>query len=185
MPAPKGKGQPKAKKSKAVTVAASLPTPIVSEPIGRGRPTSYTEEFAAEICKRLALGETLKGICRSEYLPSSSTVLGWVLDDREGFSDRYKAARELCLEAWADDVIEIGDDATNDWMVRHGEDSAGWQANGDHISRARLRIESRKWMLSRLRPDKYGDRVQVAGDPNAPVAHTHDVTFRVVDPANA
>lgn len=185
MPAPKGKGQPKAKKTKAKTVAASLPTPIITELPTRGRPTLYTEQAASEICHRISNGETLRGVCRSEHLPAASTVLLWVLEDREGFSERYARARELCLEAWADDVIEIGDDGTNDWMARHGEDNVAWAANGEHISRSRLRIDSRKWLLSKLRPDKYGDRVQVAGDPNAPVAHAHEVTFRVVDPSQA
>jgi hypothetical protein len=127
----------------------------------RGRPTSYTEEFAAEVCARLATGETLSSICRDDHIPARSTVSQWVLDDREGFSVRYTRAREMQREVWADEISDISDTATNDWMERHGKDDAGWIANGEHIQRSKLRVDSRKWLLSKLDPKRYGDRTHV------------------------
>ena len=57
-------------------------------------------------------------------------------------------------------MLDIADDACNDWMERLGEDGQpiGYQLNGDHIQRSRLRIETRKWLATKLQPKKYGDR---------------------------
>jgi len=48
-------------------------------------------------------------------------------------------------------------------MERFGKDgeSLGWQLNGDHVQRSRLRIETRKWILSKALPKIYGDKVAV------------------------
>lgn len=121
----------------------------------RGRPTAYTAALADEICRRLSEGETLAEICRSEHIPPRPTVLDWVRENRDGFSNRYAHARELLLEHWADDLIEIGDNGRNDWMERNGEPAF----NFEHVQRSRLRSDNRKWLLSRLNPSKYGDRV--------------------------
>lgn len=155
------------KKTKGKAASEGIaPAVVFSEEPKRGRPTSYTEEIAADICRRVADGETLKQVCRSEHMPSESTVRGWALDDREGFSARYARARDLCLEAWADDIVEISDDSTNDWMRRHhGDDDkeAPWVINGEHVSRSKLRTENRKWLLSKLKPERYGDKMMHAG----------------------
>lgn len=130
-----------------------------------GRPTSYTAEIAAEVCARLADGETLRQICRSEHIPAATTVRQWVLDDREGFSVQYARARDLCLEAWADEITEISDDGSNDWIERETE--AGRMTtsyNGDHVQRSRLRTDSRKWLLSKLKPERYGDKLELNGN---------------------
>jgi hypothetical protein len=80
-------------------------------------------------------------------------------------------------EAIAEDILDIADNGRNDWMERNGEDAAGWLLNGESIQRAKLRVDSRKWLLSKLAPKKYGDRQVIAGDPEAPLAHT--VTAKV------
>lgn len=96
--------------------------------------------------------------------------MGWVLDDRDGFSDRYARARDLQLEAYADEIIDIADNAKNDWMERNGgEDNQSWVLNGEHVQRSRLRSDNRKWILSRLKPEQYGDKLTHAGDKDAPV----------------
>jgi hypothetical protein len=51
----------------------------------------YTAITALEICERLANGYTLREICRTEGMPGHSTVLNWVVDDREGFADQNRA----------------------------------------------------------------------------------------------
>ena len=126
----------------------------------RGKQTCYTDEHADEICERLSLGETLASICRDPRMPPRTSVLEWVRRDRAGFADRYARARDRQLEHWADELIEIADDGRNDWMRRNECDNPGWQLNGEHVQRSRLRADTRKWLLSKLRPDKYGDRVE-------------------------
>jgi hypothetical protein len=59
-----------------------------------GRPGIYSDELAAEICERLASGESLAAICRDERMPSRKVVHEWIADDRDGFRDKY--ARASC-----------------------------------------------------------------------------------------
>jgi hypothetical protein len=98
------------------------------------------------------------------------TVRRWYVDDREGFSSQYAQARDTGLDAMADELLEIGDDGSNDWMERHGQDSAGWLANGEHVQRSRLRVDTRKWLLSKMAPKRYGDKLQHTGaDGEGPI----------------
>lgn len=105
-------------------------------------------------------GESLRSICRSDDMPAQSTVFYW-LARIEGFSEQYARAREVQADTLFDDVLEIADDSRNDWMEQHGEDAVGYKLNGDHVQRARLRIDARKWMAGKLRPKVYGDKLEV------------------------
>lgn len=147
------------------------------------RPSDFTTEIAGAICERLADGESLRSICTSDDMPNKSTVFRWLAAD-ESFRDQYAQAREAQADALFDDVLEIADDARNDWMVRRGEDDAGWVANGEHIQRSRLRVEARKWMAGKLRPKKYGEKVdlELSGNPERPVVHR--IERVIVDPPN-
>ena len=128
----------------------------------KGPASLYTAEIAHEICERLASGETLRSICRDEGMPHESTVRKWAREDREGFSTQYARARDAGLDAIADELLAIADDATNDWMERLGDEGQplGWQVNGEHVQRSRLRIDTRKWYLSKLAPKRYGEKTE-------------------------
>lgn len=126
-----------------------------------GRPSEYTQEIAARICEGLAEGRSLRDVCNADDMPAESTVRLWAVENREGFSAQYAKAREIGYHSLADDLLEIADDARNDWMERRGEEDAGWTANGEHIQRSRLRVDTRKWMLSKVLPKVYGDKQQV------------------------
>ena len=127
----------------------------------RGRPSRYTQALADEICRRLANGESLRSICRDEAYPSEAAVRGWVVDDHEDFAAQYARARDIGLDVMADEILEISDDGSNDYMERQGEKSEGWQLNGEHVQRSRLCVDTRKWMLSKLAPKRYGDRLDL------------------------
>jgi len=130
-----------------------------------GRPTVYTEEIAEEICRRVADGETLPEICRDAHMPPRQTVVQWNADNREGFAGRYARAKEHQIEFWADELLAISDDGKNDWMPRrygNGE-AVAWEINGENIQRSRLRSDNRKWLLSKLKPERYGDRIAHTG----------------------
>lgn len=127
----------------------------------QGRPSSYTPELAKEICTKLANGRTLRDVCRDEGMPAEATVRLWALEDREGFSAQYTQAREIGYMAMADELVEIADDGTNDWMERQNSDGTTGDTvlNGEHIQRSRLRTDTRKWLLSKALPKMYGDKV--------------------------
>lgn len=135
-----------------------------------GRPSMYTTELGLEICKRLAAPESLLSICRDEGMPDRSTVMEWVLTNPE-FSNNYMRARDLQTEAFVDEIPDIADNGTNDWMQRQNFDGAevGWHLNGEAQARSRLRIDARKWIAGQMKPKKYGNRVIQAGDEEMPL----------------
>jgi hypothetical protein len=104
-------------------------------------------------------------------MPDQRTIYRW-LEAHEQFRQQYARAREIQADTLFDEMLDIADDARNDWMKRnHGEDDPGWVANGEHIQRSRLRIESRKWMAGKLKPKVYGEKIEheVGSDPNKPL----------------
>lgn len=136
-----------------------------------GRPSSFSQETADAICDRLSAGETLRAICRDDAMPDQTTVFRWIrtLDD---FRQQYALARETQADTWADELVEIADDGTNDYVRRnHGEDDEGWRVNGEHIQRSRLRVDARKWLMSKSAPKKYGEKItsEIGGIDGKPI----------------
>lgn len=141
-----------------------------------GRPSDYTPETALHICERIAKGESLRAICEDDDMPSKTSVFRW-LADNEIFRDQYARAREDQADFYAEEIIAISDDGKNDWMERQSESEKGaginngWVLNGEHVQRSRLRVDSRKWIASKLAPKKYGEKVQqeITGKDGGPV----------------
>jgi hypothetical protein len=139
----------------------------VPERRGPGRPSKYTREIADEICERISNGETLKGICRDEHMPPNQTVINWALDDRDGFSGRYAQAREVQVWGYFDDIVDIAEDGSNDWMERESENgNIQIVLNSEHVQRSRLRVDTRKWIMSKILWRTFGDRKSI--EPPAP-----------------
>lgn len=127
-----------------------------------GRPSEFTPEKANAICERLIDGESLRSICLDQDMPSASTVCRW-LGQNEEFQKQYAHARNAQADTLADEILDIADDASNDWMERKDADdqSTGWQLNGEHVRRSQLRIDSRKWLAAKMAPKKYGDKQEI------------------------
>tara|TARA_R110000751_G_scaffold47970_1_gene107212 strand:+ start:327 stop:653 length:327 start_codon:yes stop_codon:yes gene_type:complete len=91
---------------------------------------------------------------------AKQTFLDWVDKDPE-LSGQYAQARADMIDCLADEIMEIADEKltpTGDGKV----DSAmvQWQ---------KLRMEARKWALSKMAPKKYGDKLELSGDEHAPI----------------
>jgi hypothetical protein len=112
------------------------------------------------ICERIASGESLRGICRELGTPSQALVLKEVLKD-DAFREQYTRARETQADVLADEIVQISDDGTNDWMVSNDPENPGYRFNGEHSSRSRLRVDARKWFASKVAPKKYGERLDL------------------------
>lgn len=126
-----------------------------------GRPTIYDQKIVEEICERLSEGESLRRICLDDHMPKKSTVFRWLTEKPE-FRDQYAYSREVQAEFYADEINDIADDASNDYMETvDAEGAVSYRLNGEHIQRSRLRIDTRKWIASKLKPKKYGDKVEV------------------------
>ena len=124
------------------------------------RPGIFTQELADVICERIANGESLRRICKDEGMPSMGTVMRWLNQDAV-FCEQYVRARELQAEGFFDEIADIADNASNDWMETCDPDNPGYRLNGEHIQRSKLRVDARKWMLAKMLPKKYGDKQQI------------------------
>ena len=148
------------------------------------RPSSFTQETADIICERLADGESLRSICADDAMPGTSTVCRW-LESNDAFREQYARARELQADALFDEMLSIADDAQNDWMARNVDenDNLAWSVNGEHIQRSKLRIDTRKWMAGKLRPKKYGEKLDVehTGKDGGPIEALHTIRRVIVD----
>jgi len=139
---------------------------------------AYSQEVGDRICADLAKGMTLRQVCRQEGMPSHSTVIQWALDDvGPGFADQYARARQVGYMVMAEDLTEIADDGVNDWM----EVETGKQPDHEHIQRSKLRVDTRKWLLSKALPKVYGDKLQTQalgadGNPADPPKPVINVT---------
>ena len=145
-----------------------------------GRPTKYNEKLAEEICSRLMLGQSLNEICRDPAFPVKLSVFKWLHKYPE-FMNQYRHARQVQQETHLDEMLEIADDGTNDWMERNNRDgSPGWQLNGEHVQRSRLRVDTRKWVMERLAPKVFG--AAASTNPDEDKAQPLNISFEVRDP---
>lgn len=125
------------------------------------RPTIFTEELGLDICCRLVEGESLRAICRDESMPGERTVFTWLNKSPE-FRQQYAHARELQSELMLDDIRDIADDGTNDWMEklnRDGEPTGFYLLNKEAVMRSKLRVEVRQWIMARMAPKRFGDKL--------------------------
>lgn len=127
-----------------------------------GRPTLYTEALADLICERVATSTFgLQRLCDLyEDLPTKTTINLWRYKYPE-FSTQYAQAKLKQADLMAEEILEIADDGQNDWMESFGEDGEiGYKINGEHVQRSRLRIDTRKWLASKLLPKQYGQHAE-------------------------
>lgn len=148
-------------KAKVKTPAKAKAKPKAKRRVGR--PSKYTQALSDKLCSELAQGKSLRTICKSTVFPSTVTVFKWMRTNEE-FLNQYTRAKEESADSLTDEMLDIADNATNDYMEELGKDgqSKGYQLNGDHVRRSTLRIETRKWLASKLKPKRYGNNVSVA-----------------------
>lgn len=138
-----------------------------------GRPSDYTPEIDAKICALIASGKSLREICRADEMPHRDTVYNW-MGQNKAFSDRYARAVEDRFDILAEEILTIADDDEGDYGFKEVKDGDGESAKPcilpDNINRARLRVDARKWILSKLVPKKFGDftRNEVSGPDGTP-----------------
>ena len=135
-----------------------------------GRPSIYTPELAKTICDRMAEGESLRSICKDEDMPNRSTIFLWQLAKPE-FSDQYAEARQQCLEHWTHEIIDISD----------GVDLTDGLDSNSQVMRDRLRVDSRKWIMSKLAPKKFGDSKQVNVAVGGEISHIHKTDAQILE----
>lgn len=123
-----------------------------------GRPSTYTPEIAARICQEIASGKSLRKVCLPKDMPAMSSVFLWIAKHKE-FSEQYTRAQADRVVAWSEEIVDIADAPSAD------------------TNKARLRVDTRKWLMSKMDPKKYGDRQEhrLSG-PNGGPIQTVDLT---------
>lgn len=145
--------------------------------------SKYSEKLVDQICKYIMEGLSIREIERKKDMPCMKTIFNWLNDEKKSyFLQQYTRAKEVQTEGFAEEIIEIADDSTNDYIERKKTDGTTYEElNSEHIQRSRLRIESRKWLMGKLKPKKYGDKVQHTGaDGEGPVETSTTFVFKPV-----
>ncbi len=130
----------------------------------RGRQTIYTQEIADEICLRLSKGESLNAICKTPGMPLEQTVRNWHVNDINGFAAKYAQARIAQAHRWAEEIVALSDMPPP--LTPDGRYDSG------AVAHQRLMVDTRKWLLSKVLPKVYGDRMNLD--------HAGSVTINVV-----
>lgn len=123
-----------------------------------GRPTDYNEELALKICEALASSAIgLRKLCDSrDDFPDVATVRKWVVR-HEWFGDQYMKALANRAMWLAEEIEEIADDSKKDTYI---DDNGNKKVDSEVVARSRLRVDTRKWIASKLLPKIYGDKNQ-------------------------
>ena len=113
-----------------------------------GRPSAFTQQIADIICERIADGASLRKVCaEDDALPDRATVLRWLAkDEHEEFRGQYARAQDERADFYFEQTMEISDDVG---------------ADREAIAKARLRVDTRKWVCARMNPKKYSDRLAI------------------------
>lgn len=139
-----------------------------------GRPPVFDQEaqelIKAEILDWIVCGNSMSAYVKQEGKPSYSLVCRWLREDTE-FVQNYARAREEQADTLADQIIEIADEPLP-------VDSSG-RIDPGAVAEKRLRVDSRKWAASKLKPKKYGDRQQI--DQNISGGLTFSEALKALD----
>jgi hypothetical protein len=136
-----------------------------------GRHSKFNQKTADYICEQLSNGRSLRAILQEdEELPALRTIFRW-LDDFPEFCHQYARAREASCEHMANDLIEIADEPVG--TTNQGSTDSG------AVQKQRLQIDTRKWLLSKLAPKKYGEKIE---HDHSGAVTINQITRRVIDP---
>jgi Helix-turn-helix domain of resolvase len=121
-----------------------------------GRPTKYSKELADQICDRVANSEKGLRAIAKEFNIATSTIMKW-LNEESYFSEQYTHAKELQADYMVESMLDIADDTSKDSIFTEN----GERVNSEWINRSKLRVDTRKWIASKLLPKKYGDKTDI------------------------
>jgi hypothetical protein len=130
---------------------------------------SFSDELAASICAMLAEGKSLRRVLKEPGMPAMSTVFVW-LQNYPSFTEQYARAKEESADALADDIIDLAE------RVERGEVDP---------NAARVSLDAKKWSASKLKPKKYGDKVDLTTngkDMPTPILGMLNITDEIKPP---
>jgi hypothetical protein len=156
------------------TIIPKRVKPSTNKPIARknGRPSGFTPELADKLCELIASGKSNREACKALHI-TNSAMYSWLQKNRE-FQEQYAHARERQADLLFGEIIAIADELEIE--VTYKGDTVKLDVSATAVARARLRIDARKWIVAKLAPKKYGDKLQVGGAEDLP-ALKHESTL--------
>jgi hypothetical protein len=127
--------------------------------------STFRQDVADAICADIESGMSLRKACAQEGRPSPQTVLRWT-NENSAFAEQYTRARARLYDVWADQIVDIPDA----------------MESPEEVHKARLQVDSRKWLLSKLLPKQYGDKVDVTSGGETLV---RSIDLNVIHPKRA
>ncbi len=122
------------------------------------------DEIFTRICEQIKTGRSLRSVLKDNDMPASETFFKWV-DSNESKTKQYARACEERADAMFEEMLDISDDGTNDFQkVDLGDGVEVEKFNHEHVQRSKLRVDTRKWMLSKMMPKKYGDKIDITSE---------------------
>jgi Asp-tRNA(Asn)/Glu-tRNA(Gln) amidotransferase B subunit len=122
----------------------------------KGRPSIYTDDLAVKILSRISMAESVRRICEDEGMPDIDTIYQWLFKDLNGFAERYARAKQEAMELKSEEIEQIVDSVQKDTAS---------------IAKARLQVDTKKWLMSKLAPKKYGEKLvqEIGGIDGKPI----------------
>lgn len=119
-------------------------------------PYPWTRELEEEICDAIATdSKGIRNLCKlNPHWPDRSTIFRHLAKSKS-FGDLYARSKRAQVELMVDEMVEVADDNSSDVTF---DKKKGSVIDHEHINRARLRIDTRKWIACKLIPRVYGDR---------------------------
>lgn len=129
-----------------------------------GRPSKFTQALADKICEHVACGMSLRKVCEQSGMPQMRTVLRWLADgEHEDFCRQYARAREAQADAMAEDLVDLHEKAWVPVMIGDTpliiDGKPVMTVNKASAAAVRLEAENKKWLMGKLKPKKYGDKI--------------------------
>ena len=136
--------------------------------------SKFNKIIALEICDRLASGESLLKIVKSDNMPTRKTILSWrtKVDYKVNditFGELYKIAREEQAEYYADLINDEAMNAENAVIEASNNPDIDKRAISKLVQARRLKIDTLIWPASKLKPQQYGDKITHSGDQDTPI----------------
>ena len=133
-----------------------------------GRPSIYSFELAKKLCGYLAAGDSLRKACKRPGMPSRDTVRLWLIE-HEDFARIHAVALDLQAATWADEIRDSAEGPTS-----------AKADNSVRVQRDRLKLDALKWLLSKLKPKTYGDRLHLDANVARSVEHLSDAELEAL-----
>lgn len=142
-----------------------------------GRPTEYSAELAAEFCAYLSRGMSLRTACKQKGMPGITTIFRWLsLSNaelwRDDFREQYARAKQEAADMLAEDILDIANTplvgqvtVTKTTKDKDGNDVTVTETrNEDMLGHRRLQIDTRKFLMAKMKPKVYGDKMDLTSD---------------------